>query len=115
MLLCEESVQVQKRVIKASGFIYRNMLIWLCRASVITEEMEKAWNSLNQIKVEIVNMIDSDNDGVRTHSIKFLEGIILLQTYPEPGATRKANDFSLEDVPLTLKIARRRKLEEEAK
>lgn len=115
MLLCDEAVQVQKRVIKASGFIYRNMLVWLCRASVITEEMEQAWNGLNQIKVEIVNMIDSDNDGVRTHSIKFLEGVILLQTYPEVGVSRKSNDFSLEDVPLTLKIARRRKLEEEAR
>lgn len=115
MLLCDEAVQVQKKVITASGFIYRNMLMWLCRAPVITDEMEQAWNGLNQIKVEIVNMIDSDNDGVRTHSIKFLEGVVLLQTYPESGATRKSNDFSLEDVPLTLKIARRRKLEEEAR
>lgn len=114
MLLCDESVQVQKRVIKASGFIYRNMLTWLCRATLIADDMEKAWNGLNQIKVEIVNMIDSDNDGVRTHSIKFLEGVVLLQTYPQPGTARKPNDFSLEDVPLTLKIARRRKLEEEA-
>lgn len=114
MLLCDEAVQVQKRVIKASGFIYRIMLMWLCRASMITEAMEQAWNQLNQIKVEIVNMIDSDNDGVRTHSIKFLEGVIMLQTYPDSGVTRKTNDFSLEDVPLTLKIARRRKLEEEA-
>lgn len=60
-------------------------------------------------------MIDSDNDGVRTHSIKFLESVVLLQTYPELGAPRKQGDFSLEDIPLTLKIARRRKLEEEAK
>lgn len=114
MLLCDEAVQVQKRVIKASGFIYRNMLVWLSKASVITEAMEQAWNQLNKIKIEIVNMIDSDNDGIRTHSIKFLEGVILLQTYPDSNALRKANDFSLEDIPLTLKIARRRKLEEEA-
>lgn len=60
-------------------------------------------------------MIDSDNDGVRTHSIKFLELVVLLQTYPDKHSPRKENDFSLEDIPLTLKIARRRKLEEEAK
>jgi len=47
--------------------------------------------------------------------VKFLESIVLLQTYPEADSMRRDNDFSLEDVPLTLKIARRRKLEEEAK
>lgn len=60
-------------------------------------------------------MVDSDNDGIRTHSVKFLEGVVLIQSYPDQNAPRKENDFSLEDVPLTLKFARRRKLEEEAK
>ncbi|GLV37947.1 Symplekin [Carabus blaptoides fortunei] len=114
LLLCDESVQVQKRVIQASSSVYKNMIIWLSKAQVISDEIEQAWDVLNHIKVEIVNMIDSDNDGVRTHSIKFLESVVLLQTYPELGAPRKEGDFSLEDIPLTLKIARRRKLEEEA-
>ncbi|KAB0797876.1 hypothetical protein PPYR_08869 [Photinus pyralis] len=114
MLLCVDSIPVQKRVIQAAITIYRRMLSWLCKASVITPEMEQAWNQLNVIKVEIVNMIDSDNDGVRTSSVKFLECVVLLQTYPDPYETRSSNNFSLDDVPLTLKIARRRKLEEEA-
>ena len=38
----------------------------------------------------------------------------MIQTYPDPDSPKNPNDFSLEDVPLTLKIARRRKLEEEA-
>lgn len=46
--------------------------------------------------------------------MKFLEFIVLLQTYPESDSLIKENDFSLEDIPFTLKIARRRKLEEEA-
>lgn len=46
--------------------------------------------------------------------MKFLEGVVLIQTYPDPDIPKKADDFSLEDIPLTLKIARRRKLEEEA-
>ncbi|KAF5275676.1 hypothetical protein FQA39_LY06788 [Lamprigera yunnana] len=114
MLLCVESIPVQKRVIQATITIYRKMLNWLCRASVITSEMEQAWNQLNVIKVEIVNMIDSDNDGVRTSSVKFLECVVLLQTYPDQYESKYSNDFNLENVPLTLKIARRRKLEEEA-
>ncbi|KAL3281104.1 hypothetical protein HHI36_004328 [Cryptolaemus montrouzieri] len=114
MLLCDESIAVQKRVIQAAITIYRKMLAWLCRASHITEDMNSAWKQLTQIKQEITNMIDSDNDGVRTSAVKFLECVILLQTYPDEMENRKPNDFSLDDVPLTLKIARRRKLEEEA-
>ena len=36
------------------------------------------------------------------------------RTYPEPDSVHGENDFSLEDIPMGLKIARRRKLEEEA-
>lgn len=113
MLLCDESVPVQKRVIQAAISIYKITLSWLCKASNITEEMEEAWKQLTSIKMEIANMIDSDNDGIRTSSVKFLECVVLLQTYPDQN-DKKSNDFSLEDIPLTLKIARRRKLEEEA-
>lgn len=114
MLLCDESVIVQKRVIQATITIYRRTLAWLCRASACTEDMEKAWTQLCAIKLEIANMIDSDNDGIRTSSVKFLECVVLLQTYPDETENRRQNDFSLDDVPLTLKIARRRRLEEEA-
>lgn len=46
--------------------------------------------------------------------MKLLEALVLLQTYVETDSVRRENDFSLEDIPLGLKIARRRKLEEEA-
>lgn len=115
MLLCDESIPVQKRVIQAAISIYRHTLAWLCRAANITDEMEGAWKQLNTIKLEIANMIDSDNDGVRTSSVKFLECVVLLQSYPDEAESRKSSDFSLDNVPLTLKIARRRKLEEEAR
>jgi symplekin len=115
MLLCDESIAVQKRVIQALIGIYRKTLGWLCKASLVTEEMENTWKQLSAIKLEIANMIDSDNDGIRTSSVKFLECVVLLQTYPDQTESSKPNDFSLDDVPLTLKIARRRKLEEEAK
>lgn len=114
MLLCDESIPVQKRVIQATITIYRKMLSWLCRATTITEEMEKGWNELTAMKGKISMMIDNDNDGIRTSAIKFLENVVLLQSYPDPNDA-KSSDFSLDDVPLTLKIARRRKLEEEAR
>lgn len=113
VLLCDASIPVQKRVIQTAITIYRRTLSWLCKATNTTEEMEEAWKQMTSIKMEICNMIDSDNDGIRTSAVKFLECVVLLQTYPDPN--KKDNDFSLEDIPLTLKIARRRKLEEEAK
>lgn len=59
-------------------------------------------------------MIDHDNDGIRTNAVKFLEGVVILQTYADEDSMKRSKDFSLEDVPITLKIARRRKLEVEA-
>lgn len=112
LLLCDQSIPVQKRVIQAAITIYKKTLSCLCKTKNITNEMEEAWKELTNIKTEISNLIDSDNDGIRTSAVKFLECVILLQTYPD--SNEKKGDFSLENVPLNLKIARRRKLEEEA-
>ncbi|XP_070161824.1 symplekin [Polyergus mexicanus] len=113
-LASDETSAVAKRALRASGRILRAALKWIASATVVTPEMELAWTQLSALKVQIINMIDSDNDGIRTQAVKFLEGVILIQTYPDPDNPKKLDDFSLEDIPLTLKIARRRKLEEEA-
>ncbi|CAL4220003.1 unnamed protein product, partial [Meganyctiphanes norvegica] len=52
---------------------------------------------------------------VRTQAIKFLESLVLVQTYPEADSTRRDGEFNLDQVPITLKVARPRKLEEEAR
>ncbi|KAK0180003.1 hypothetical protein PV327_005690 [Microctonus hyperodae] len=113
-LISDDAPAVSKRALRTSGRILRSALKWIASAANVTQEMEISWNELSTLKVQIINMIDSDNDGIRTQAVKFLEGVVLLQTYPDPESTKKSDDFSLEDVPLTLKIARRRKLEEEA-
>jgi symplekin len=46
--------------------------------------------------------------------VKYLESVILLQTYVEADSVRKPNEFTLDDVPMALKIAKRRRLEDEA-
>ncbi|XP_055603374.1 symplekin-like [Uranotaenia lowii] len=113
-LLRDSAPSVTKRVIQGCGAIYRQALQWICSLSDITEEVEQAWNTLCLVKASILDMIDNDNDGIRTNAIKFLEGVVILQTYPDEDSMKRDNDFSLENVPLTLKIARRRKLEDEA-
>uniref|UniRef100_A0A1Q3F080 Putative mrna cleavage and polyadenylation factor ii complex subunit pta1 n=1 Tax=Culex tarsalis TaxID=7177 RepID=A0A1Q3F080_CULTA len=113
-LLRDPAPSVAKRVIQGCGAIYKQALQWICGLSDITEEVEQAWNTLCLIKASILDMIDNDNDGIRTNAIKFLEGVVILQTHPDEDSMKRENDFSLENVPLTLKIARRRKLEDEA-
>ncbi|XP_038118602.1 symplekin [Culex quinquefasciatus] len=113
-LLRDAAPSVAKRVIQGCGAIYKQALQWICGLSDITEEVEQAWNTLCLVKASILDMIDNDNDGIRTNAIKFLEGVVILQTHPDEDSMKRENDFSLENVPLTLKIARRRKLEDEA-
>ncbi|CAG0886922.1 unnamed protein product, partial [Darwinula stevensoni] len=115
--LVEESPVVAKRVIQAVTQLYKVTLFWLCQAKSIKEVMETTWDYMKNVKEKILHMIDSDNDGIRTHSIKFMEAIILVQTAPEVENPKRKlpDDLCLDDVPLTLKIARPRKLEEEAK
>lgn len=114
MLLREESAMVVKRVIQACGSIYRNSLQWMCSSEDITDEMRESWDQLSLIKNQIIEMIDHENDGIRTNAIKYLEGVVLLQTHPDADSMKVENDFSLDEVPLTLTHIRRRKLEEEA-
>lgn len=113
-LLRDDSPQVIKRVIQSCAAVYRNFLQWLCTLTDVPEETETAWNTLCIMKGEILDMIDHDNDGIRTNAIKFLEGVVILQTYADEDSLKRPNDLSLENVPLNLKIVRRRKLEDEA-
>lgn len=114
LLLRDSAPQVQKRVVQAASQVYRGALMYIARTQPVPPQMEKAWGSLCTLKSEIVKLIDNDNDGIRTQSVKFLEGVVLLQTYPEADGMVREHDFNLEDIPLTLKIVRRRRLEEEA-
>ena len=81
----------------------------------ISDRMEAAWGLMVNIKEIIVELLDSDNDGIRTLTIKFMEMIVLTQTHREPESAAKENDFCLDDIPLGLKLARPRKLEVDAR
>ena len=58
----------------------RSSLKWLSTATAISDRMEAAWNMMVTIKEVIVELLDSDNDGIRTHTLKFMEMIVLTQT-----------------------------------
>ncbi|KAL3216165.1 hypothetical protein MRX96_006377 [Rhipicephalus microplus] len=116
MMFRDEAVAVQKRVIQATTQLYKVALRWICQAKEVDDLMETSWEYIRSLKNEIVSLLDCDNDGIRTHTIKFMEMLVILQTYPDGDSPKKTgNDFALDDVPLTLKLIKPRKLEEEAK
>lgn len=115
LLLREDSAMVIKRVIQACGVIYKNTLQWVCSTDDISDEMHECWIQLCFIKAQILEFIEHDNDGIRTNAIKFLEGVVILQSFPDVDSLKRDNDFSLDNVPKTLDFVDQQKLEEEGK
>ena len=107
--MSDESVAVRKRVIQAMTFLYKLCLKWLCQAKNITDKMEAVWSGMTGMKSLIVAMVDSDNDGIRTHAIKFIEMLVLAQSHNE-STVKKGADFSLDDIPMTLKVRKKAKI-----
>lgn len=62
-LVMDSTSAVTKRAVRASGRILRTALKWMANAVLVTPDMEMAWAQLSTLKVQIINMIDSDNDG----------------------------------------------------
>lgn len=110
LLVSDSVIAVQKRAIQASSIVYRNTLMWICQGATDVSEMQYVWENITQLKLLVLNMIDNDNEGIRTHSIKFLEEVVLLQT-PSDGA---GDEFSLDTLPANMTFINRRALEEES-
>lgn len=107
MMMSDSAVAVHKRVIQSMTHLYKVALAWLSKAKVITDDMEAVWNVICSIKEIITGLLEADNDGIRTHTVKFMEMLVITQTHAQnvPGFQGPAtNPFSLSDVPLTLKV-----------
>ncbi|KAG8143613.1 hypothetical protein E2320_000849 [Naja naja] len=50
---------------------------WMVKSRVINEMQEACWEMVSAMANEIIQLLDSDNDGIRTHAIKFVEGLII--------------------------------------
>ncbi|XP_028651640.1 symplekin [Erpetoichthys calabaricus] len=102
MLLKDESVNVVKKVILTMTQLYKVALQWVVRLKVINELQEACWEMVTSMKDEIIMMLDSDNDGIRTHAIKFVESLIITLSPRTPDSEvpkRQENDISLERIP----------------
>lgn len=102
MLLRDESVNVIKKGILTLTQLYKVSLQWLVRSRVISDMQEACWDMLTQMESEVLSLLDSENDGVRTHAIKFTEALIIAlspRTQDSEVPKRQENDISLDKVP----------------
>uniref|UniRef100_U3FB21 Symplekin n=1 Tax=Micrurus fulvius TaxID=8637 RepID=U3FB21_MICFL len=102
MLLRDENVNVVKKTILAMTQLYKVALQWMVKSRVINEMQEACWEMVSAMANEIIQLLDSDNDGIRTHAIKFVEGLIITLSPRMPESEvpkRHENDISLDRVP----------------
>lgn len=102
MLLKDESVNVVKKAILTLTQLYKVTLQWLVRSKTVTERQEACWDLVTQMKGDVLALLDSENDGVRTHAIKFTESLIIAlspRTADSDVPKRQDGDISLDKIP----------------
>ena len=75
---------------------------WMVKSRVISELQEACWDMVSAMAGDIILMLDSDNDGVRTHAIKFVEAFIVTlspRMADSEVPRRHEHDVSLDRVP----------------
>lgn len=118
MLLTDEDVNVQKKVILTSTSMFKITLEWIIKAKKARSEMAEVWSSLKDLNILLYDMLDSANDGIRTHVVKFLEGIALLcsrRTRNSDIPKKNENDPSLDQIPPSNPIVSPASLEDDGR
>lgn len=75
---------------------------WMVKSRVISELQEACWDMMSAMAGDIIVLLDSDNDGVRTHAIKFVEAFIVTLSPRMADSEiprRHEQDISLDRVP----------------
>uniref|UniRef100_A0A3B5Q9R3 Symplekin scaffold protein n=1 Tax=Xiphophorus maculatus TaxID=8083 RepID=A0A3B5Q9R3_XIPMA len=102
LLLKDDSVNVVKKAILSLTQLYKVALQWLVRSRSVSEMQEACWDLVSQMTGDVLSMLDSENDGVRTHAIKFTESLIVTLSPRTPESDvpkRQEGDISLDKIP----------------
>uniref|UniRef100_A0A8C5E4W0 Symplekin n=1 Tax=Gouania willdenowi TaxID=441366 RepID=A0A8C5E4W0_GOUWI len=102
MLLKDESVNVVKKAILTLTQLYKVTLQCLVRSKTLSDMQEACWDLVTQMKGDVLSSLDSENDGIRTHAIKFTESLIITlspRTSDSDTPKRQEGDISLDKVP----------------
>ncbi|XP_047132295.1 symplekin isoform X1 [Hydra vulgaris] len=100
-MLDDENISVRKRVMLACNSLYKIALQLVCKLRSIKEDVREMWECMCELKRHICGMIESDNDGVRTHVVKFMEMLILVHSKSSEVSSqgKKDGDITLDVVP----------------
>uniref|UniRef100_A0A8C9PT20 Symplekin n=1 Tax=Spermophilus dauricus TaxID=99837 RepID=A0A8C9PT20_SPEDA len=102
MLLRDENVNVVKKAILTMTQLYKVALQWMVKSRVISDLQEACWDMVSAMAGDIILLLDSDNDGIRTHAIKFVEGLIVTlspRVADSEVPRRQEHDISLDRIP----------------
>ncbi|XP_064621596.1 symplekin-like [Lineus longissimus] len=102
MLLEDENVNVQKRVILSMTQLYKIALQWVVRSKAVSDLMIQTWHYICKMKDKIISMLESENDGIRTHAVKFVETVIITlseKTEDSDVPQKYENNISLDQIP----------------
>jgi len=102
-----------KRVMLACNSMYKISLQLVCKVRTIKDDIREMWENMTELKRQICGLIESDNDGVRTHAIKFMEMLILTHSIGSSNDTGKKDDVSLSIVPANHPLVKQNDLSEE--
>ncbi|KHN82354.1 Symplekin [Toxocara canis] len=107
------SVSVTKKVIGVCSQVYPYVLKWA--ASSRNAEVERCWEAFSVLKGRIMQQIDSDNEGIRTQALKFLEAVVLAQTLrTEESEKGRGDHMCLNEIGRDHRFISYRKMESEA-
>ncbi|CAF2884736.1 unnamed protein product [Rotaria sp. Silwood2] len=108
LLLNDENIFVQKKLILSMISIYKSTLTWLSKSLLVDKHIHSMWQCMTNIKTHIISMLNSDDDRLCTVVIKFIEMLILT-------LSRYEQDFSKNLSQDDHKILCRIQLEQEEK
>ncbi|VDO26705.1 unnamed protein product [Onchocerca flexuosa] len=107
------TVAVIKKVITVCSQLYPFVLKWA--AGSRNAEVERCWEAFSVLKGRIMQHIDSDNEGIRTQTIRFLEAVILAQTLrTEESEKGRGDNMCLNEIGRDHRFISYRKMESEA-
>ncbi|XP_069841639.1 symplekin [Dendropsophus ebraccatus] len=102
MLLKDENVNVVKKSILTMTQLYKVALQWVARSRPTSDFQESCWDLVTEMATDILQLLESDNDGIRTHAVKFVESLIVTlspRTADSEIPKRQEGDISLEQIP----------------
>ncbi|EFO27641.2 symplekin [Loa loa] len=107
------TVSVIKKVITVCSQLYPLILKWAAGSRSV--EVARCWEAFSVLKGRIMQHIDSDNEGIRTQTIRFLEAVILAQTLrTEESEKGRGDNMCLNEIGRDHRFISYRKMESEA-